>query len=122
MDAEFDSYSEYVYSIRRKTNYDYNEKLTFVVPVDGTVQLHVALKVPNLLKERTIKGSLAVTVNGEDTYISIPINCLVEIPKIICPRSLFVKSLNTNVIRLAIKKGKKGECKVPFKNLYGFNL
>lgn len=31
-DTEFDSHSEYVFSIRMNSNYDYNEKLTFTIP------------------------------------------------------------------------------------------
>lgn len=80
--------------------------------------MHVALKVPNINQEKILKGSFALTVNGYDTYISIPISCSVEIPKIICTRQLLHASHASQVIKLAIRRGKKNDCKIPFKSGY----
>lgn len=63
-----------------------------------------------------------MTVNGYDSYISVPITCSVEIPKILCTRQLFQASRSSKVIKLAIRRGKKNDCKIPFKNTYGYAL
>lgn len=46
LNPEFESHGEYVYSIRKATNYDYNEKLVLSIPSFSSVKVHVALKVP----------------------------------------------------------------------------
>ncbi|KAL4471666.1 hypothetical protein ABPG74_008559 [Tetrahymena malaccensis] len=122
LNPEFDSHGEYVYSIRKTINYDYNEKLMFSIPGYQSIKVHIALKVPNINEEKIIKGSFAVTVNGYDSYISIPITSTVEIPKIICTRQLFHASRSSKVIKLAIRRGKKSDCKIPFKNTYSYTL
>lgn len=40
----------------------------------------------------------------------------VSIPKVFCPRELYNKNFGRNIIKLAMKQGKKLENKVPFKN------
>ncbi|KAL4511898.1 hypothetical protein ABPG72_012743 [Tetrahymena utriculariae] len=122
LNPEFDSHGEYVYSIRKTINYDYNEKLMFSIPGYQSIKVHIALKVPNINEEKLIKGSFAVTVNGYDSYISIPITSTVEIPKIVCTRQLFHASHSSKVIKLAIRRGKKSDCKIPFKNTYSYTL
>ncbi|EAR94666.1 hypothetical protein TTHERM_00046700 (macronuclear) [Tetrahymena thermophila SB210] len=122
LNPEFDSHGEYVYSIRKTINYDYNEKLMFSIPGYQSIKVHIALKVPNINEEKIIKGSFAVTVNGYDSYISIPITSTVEIPKIVCTRQLFHASRSSKVIKLAIRRGKKSDCKIPFKNTYSYTL
>lgn len=74
LNPEFDSHGEYVYSIRKVVNYDYNEKLTLCIPPNSSAKIFVALKVPNIHNPTLLKGSFAVTVTGLDTYISIPIS------------------------------------------------
>jgi predicted RNA methylase len=47
---EFLDHDEYVYSVRKALNYDYNEKYFILLPGASTIHLKVALKVPNYYK------------------------------------------------------------------------
>ncbi len=53
---EFDEHDEYVYSVRKTTNYDYNEKYTVLVPPFRSICFKIALKVPNVEKEYDLAG------------------------------------------------------------------
>jgi hypothetical protein len=44
---EFEDHDEYVFSVRKTTNYDYNDKHVVLIPPYKNVQFKVALKVPN---------------------------------------------------------------------------
>lgn len=48
---EFEEHDEYVYSIRKTVNYDYNEKYAVLLPPGKTIFFKVALKVPNVQME-----------------------------------------------------------------------
>ena len=47
LNSEFENLDEYVYSIRKNTNYDYNEKFIFLLAPYKNIQFKVALKVPS---------------------------------------------------------------------------
>lgn len=113
---EFLDHDEYVYSVRKASNYDYNEKYFILLPPNSSIHLKVALKVPNYYKRIELKGSVDVSIKHIDGKIELPIYGFNHIPKIVCSKELFSVSYGFRVIRLAHKKGKKQEFKIPFKN------
>lgn len=45
---EFEDDDEYVYSVRKITNYDYNERFIVLIPPYKSMNFKIALKVPNI--------------------------------------------------------------------------
>lgn len=68
-----------------------------------------------------LRGSVLLTIQGVEGQIVLPITAQVEIPSIICTKELFSIESGLEVIKIAIKKGKKPDCKIPFKNCSNFN-
>lgn len=60
MNQEFDAYDEYVYSVRKSTGFDYNEKYVVLLPPKKNMLFKVALKVPNIKTNGLITGSTTV--------------------------------------------------------------
>lgn len=119
---EFDDHDEYVFSVRKTVNYDYNEKFALILQPHKTHLFKIALKVPNVKQPNALKGSVVISVQGIDSHITIPISATVEIPSLICTKELFNIEQGLQVIKLAVKKGKKPDCKIPFKNCSNINL
>lgn len=119
---ELDDHDEYVYSIRKMTIYEYNDKLLFTLPPNSTQRFKIALKVPNLKQRTFLKGSVNIYIQGVDSNINIPISSIVDLPEITCPKELYDEINDVQVIRFALKKGRKQDCKIPFKNNYPSNL
>lgn len=113
---EFADHDEYVYSVRKANNYDYNEKYFILLTPNSSIHLKVALKVPNFYKRIELRGNLAISVKNVEGIVDVPITSFNHVPKITCEKELFSHSYGFNVIRLAHKKGKKQEFKIPFKN------
>lgn len=120
--SELDDHDEYIYSIRKLNVYDYNEKISGIIPPNNTLKYKIALKVPNLKNICTLKGSVIIGVQGIESTINIPITSFVEIPEIFCPKEIFDRENICSVIKFALKKGKKQDCKIPFKNNSEMNL
>ena len=120
--SELDDHDEYIYSIRKLNIYDYNEKIVSVVPPHNIAKYKIALKVPNLKGVCTLKGSVIISIQGIESTITLPISSYVEIPDIFCPKEIFDKENSCSVIKFALKKGKKQDCKIPFKNSSSLNL
>ena len=59
---EFEDYDEYVYSIRKTTAYDYNERFIVLIPPFKTMNFKIALKVPNAKETKFLNGSINVCV------------------------------------------------------------
>jgi len=47
---------------------------------------------------------------------TVELSAGVAIPKVYCPKELHFKGLNHNIIKLAIKEGKKQDIKLPIRN------
>ena len=63
-DDELNELDEYVFSVRKDENYDYNENIISKILPNETVKLFVALKAPNLKMERIIEGNAVVKICG----------------------------------------------------------
>ena len=59
---EFLDHDEYVYSIRKASIYDYNEKYFVLLPANSFIHFKVALKVPDYYKKIALKGYVEITV------------------------------------------------------------
>ena len=120
--SELDDHDEYVYSVRKLNIYDYNEKIISVLPPHNTLKYKVALKVPNLKSASELQGSVVITVQGVESNITLPVISAVDIPEIFCPKEIYDKNNNCSIIKFALKKGKKQDCKIPFKNNSRYNV
>lgn len=137
-DSKFDELDEYVFTIRaaESGNYHHRHK-TFFSPF-SRAQFRVALKVPNTKTEQLLEGKIKMSLHilnknqrdtentkgdieneYEDRESSVKFEFCIKsqifIPKIIPSRSLVENGVE--IIRLAMKKGKKCDIKIPFKNL-----
>jgi len=75
-----------------------------------------ALKVPNMRLNGTIMGQVKVSVQGMTGGYTLDLTTSVSIPKVFCPKELHFKGLNYNIIKLAVKEGKKQDFKIPIRN------
>lgn len=70
-----------------------------------------------------MKGSATVSLQGfEESLLKIPITSYVQIPSLVCPKELYIPNAKCQVINLAVKNGKKSDCKVPLKNNSSFPI
>ena len=88
---EFLEHDEYVYSVRKSNNYDYNEKYFVLLPPFSSIHLKVALKVPNYYKKVNLSGYVEASIKNIKGSIKIPIKSFNYIPKIVCSKQLFSK-------------------------------
>lgn len=54
--TEFDDLDEYVYSARKLSGYDYNDRFMLACPAHKQFSMKVALKVPNVREQKSIVG------------------------------------------------------------------
>ncbi len=79
---EFLDHDEYVYSIRKASIYDYNEKYFVLLPPKSTIHLKVALKVPDYFKKICLKGHIEVSVQQVSASLKLPITAHNSMPKL----------------------------------------
>lgn len=116
-DEELNKLDEYVFSVRKTSNFIYLDKISLRVAANSTIKFNVALKVPNLRSDRIIDGSLIATTNNENNELAnIPVQASSCIPYITCSKLLFDQDNNFPVIRCAGKIGKAQEFKIFFEN------
>ncbi len=103
----FLDHDEYVYSVRKASNYDYNEKYFILLPPNSSIHLKVALKVPNYYKRLELTGTVDISIKHVEGKMVIPITSFNHVPRITCSKELHSDQFGFKVIRLAHKKGKK---------------
>ncbi len=86
---EFADHDEYVYSIRKANNYDYNEKYFILLTPNSSIHLKVALKVPNYYKRIELRGSISISVKHIEGEVEVPITSFNHVPRITCEKELF---------------------------------
>lgn len=116
LNEELQDTDEYVYSIRRSNAYDYNDKHYLIMAPMSSASFRLALKVPSVKNIDEIRGQVRISVQGVPGRSTIKMSSTTVIPKIFCPRELFHNGLKANIIKIAIKQGKKLESKIPLKN------
>jgi len=107
---------EYVYSVRRSHLYDYNDKHYLIMAPYSCAGFKFALKVPNIRVNGTIMGQVKVSVQGMSGSFNLDLTTKVTIPKVFCPKELHCRGLSYNVVKLAVKEGKKQDMKLPIRN------
>jgi len=107
---------EYVYSVRRSHLYDYNDKHFLIMAPYSSASFKFALKVPNTKSFDKILGEVKISIQGLPGSYLLKLEAGVSIPKIYCPKELRCNGLEYPVIKLAVKEGKKQECKIPIRN------
>jgi len=107
---------EYVYSVRRSHLYDYNDKHYLIMAPHSCAGFKFALKVPNMKLNGTIMGQIKISVQGMSGSYTLDLTTNVAIPKVFCPKELHFKGLNYNIVKLAVKEGKKQDMKIPIRN------
>ena len=114
--VEFNELDEYVYSIRKSNQLEYNDIFVTVIPPKGKLSLKMALKAPNLKIKSVIEGKISIYLKNVNDTHSVKIQSNFIIPELICLKELFSQEFNCNFIKLAAKKGKNKEIfKVFFK-------
>lgn len=132
---EFDDLDEYVFTIRSAESNSYHHRHKTYFSPFSKAHFRIALKVPSIKEASTLKAVINTTAffnfdekdDSENSLPSdlaekevivrtkkIPILASVILPKIECPKCLSIN--NTPTIKLAAKKGKKVDLKVPIKN------
>jgi len=116
LNEELDDTEEYVYSVRRSHLYDYNDKHYLIMAPRSCASFKFTLKIPNLRLNGVIIGQVKISVQGMSGAYTLDLSASVCVPKIFCPKELHFKGLNYNVIKLAVKEGKKQDMKIPIRN------
>ena len=83
----------------------------------SAASFRITLKVPNIKHECDILGDVKIGVRGVKGVSKISLSSRVLVPRVICPKELYNTDIKCNIIKLAIKQGKKAESKFPLKNL-----
>jgi len=116
LNDELQDTEEYVYSVRRSHLYDYNDKHFLIMAPHSCASFKFALKIPNLRLNGAIIGQVKISVQGMSGSYILDLSGSVSIPKVFCPKELHFKGLSYNVIKLAVKEGKKADMKLPIRN------
>ena len=117
LNPELKDSEEYTYSIRRNHLYDYNDKHYLIMSPFSSASFKLALKAPSVKLDGVIAGECKIGVQGVKGASIIPMESVMLVPKIVCPKELYHTEYKCNIIKLAIKQGKKQETKFPLKNL-----
>jgi hypothetical protein len=99
LNEDFDAHDEYVYSIRKVTVQEYNDKLVLGIQGKRPVHLRIALKVPNMRWSGLIRGSLLTQVHSLDDgkiygFMDVLLLAQVDNPEIICPKVLHSSTIH----------------------------
>ena len=107
---------EYVFSVAEVNKFNYHEKLLIVLQAKSSVRFSLGLKVPNLKHEQSIEGSYSIEIIGLNKIITYNLTAFIQIPKLISLKEIYDARSNIFVIKFALKKGKKHDFKVFFRN------
>ena len=86
---EFLEHDEYVYSIRKAVNFEYNEKYFIMLAPNTEIECKVALKVPDFYKKIKILGNLKISIKNMPGMIKVPIHSFNHCPNVTCNKELF---------------------------------
>jgi len=122
--SEFDALEEYVFSMRKNTAYEYNDQYYIMLSPGTSLAMKIAIKAP---VSRTVKGGFAL---GGDIVVAFKdrpeskkvyhIEAKVQVPKISLGKELFFPPIQFPVMKIAYKRGKKADFKIPIMNSSNF--
>lgn len=107
---------EYVFSVAEVNKFNYHEKLLIVLQAKSSVRFSLGLKVPNLKHEQSLDGSYSIEIIGLNKIITYNLTAFIQIPKLISLKEIYDAQSKIFVIKFALKKGKKHDFKVFFRN------
>jgi len=116
INEELQNTDEYVYSVRRSHLYDYNDKHYLIMAPHSCASFKFALKVPNFKINGSIQGQVQISIQGVSGSHVLNLSATPTIPRVYCPKELHLNGLSHNVIKLAVKEGKKQDFKLPIRN------
>lgn len=95
---EFDELDEYVLSIRKPPQYDYNDTYFVMMNEKDYITFHVAIKVPKLKQACEILGKITITAQGLLGKYEVYLSSDAKIPLIYCPKMLMVHEIGMEVV------------------------
>lgn len=95
---EFDELDEYVLSIRKPPQYDYNDTYFVMMNEKDYITFHVAIKVPKLKQACEILGKITITAQGLAGKYEVYLSSDAKIPLIYCPKMLMVHEIGMEVV------------------------
>lgn len=116
LNSELQEIDEYVYSIRRSYDQDYNDRHFIIMTPLSTASFKLALNVPLVRLSENVLGEARIFVQGLAGMYRVGLSSSITTPKVICPRELYHVESKCNLVKLCVKRGKKQETKIPLKN------
>mgnify|MGYP000885029353 FL=1 len=116
LNPELKNADEYTFALRQKLSRDYNHRHFVVMPPESRTTFMLALKSPSLKIKEQIRSETKFSIQGVDGYLLATAETKQVIPKLSCPKELYDATLRLNVIKLAVKRNKKFETRIPFDN------
>jgi len=120
--SEFDELDEYVLSIRKPPQYDYNDTYFVMMNEKDYITFHVAIKVPKLKQPCEILGKITITAQGLIGKYEVYLSSDAKIPIIYCPKMLMVQDIGMEVVPFTLKSLKRQDFKLPVKAKSNINL
>ena len=117
LNSELVGSEEYIYAIRRSRSQEYNDQHFISMSGYSHARFKLAVKTPGLKLSESIKGEVIFSIDKIADTASLTLKTTSLLPKLISPKQLFHNGLQCNVIKLAMKRSKKLDAKVPIKNL-----
>ena len=62
LNEDYDKLEEYVFSARKVSNYDYNDKLTILIPPFKSIGVKIAQKVPIEEQNTNVRGMVNISI------------------------------------------------------------
>ena len=119
---EFDDLDEYVLSIRKPPQYDYNDTYFVMMNEKDYITFHVAIKIPKLRAPCEILGKITITAQGLSGKHEVYLSTDAKIPIIYCPKMLMINDIGMEIIPFTLKSLKKQDFKLPVKATPNANL
>jgi len=121
-DAVLREIDEYVFSVAEINKFNYHEKLLLVLQANSSVRFSLGLKVPNIKDERLIEGTYSIEIIGLNKMMTHILEATTRIPQFSCIKEIYDSQNKLFILKFALKKGKKQDFKVLFKNESEFCL
>lgn len=117
----YDDLDEYVWSLRKASILDYNDKFYVHLSSSSSISLKVALKAPypNTKTSSKIEGEILIgykNAPANQPMKKLTLEAQLEIPHICFSKELYIAPLKVPTIKLAYRFGKKQDFKIPLRN------
>lgn len=103
LNKEFDDLEEYVYSIRKPPQFDYNDTYYVIMNEKDFITFQVAIKVPKIREKKAMLGNITISSEECEGEFNIRLRADTVVPIIYCPKVLFVRELGFKVVPFSLK-------------------